>query len=220
MKFCILYFFFRYNEFRMSFEFRILLLVLHIFEFLITNFVCINIFCILVFIFSIVYDLHKFCIVEILIHFEFLIPCLHIFLSSLYCALFYISKVSYTWQFCVLWIWNNTFSVVVFNLQKDGNISRALVGEQIGTLIDQTGKQDDACSEVGSMSNVKWMDNEWASFVLQYMHMKEMLSKNTKTDKNSMIQRLLRGFGRKLPCISSYPSVLHIVFLLCGMRRL
>lgn len=35
----------------------------------------------------------------------------------------------------------NCIPVVVFNLQKPGNISRALIGEQIGTLIDQMGKK-------------------------------------------------------------------------------
>jgi uridylate kinase len=33
----------------------------------------------------------------------------------------------------------NHIPVVVFNLNKPGNISRALSGEQIGTLIDDTG---------------------------------------------------------------------------------
>lgn len=33
----------------------------------------------------------------------------------------------------------NNLSVVVFNLLESGNISRALCGEQVGTLIDQTG---------------------------------------------------------------------------------
>lgn len=35
---------------------------------------------------------------------------------------------------------NNCIPVVIFNLHEPGNISRALTGEQIGTLIDQTGK--------------------------------------------------------------------------------
>lgn len=39
-------------------------------------------------------------------------------------------------QFCE----ENAIPVVVFNLLEPGNISRALSGEQIGTLIDQTGK--------------------------------------------------------------------------------
>jgi len=34
----------------------------------------------------------------------------------------------------------NCIPVVIFNLHEPGNISRALTGEQIGTLIDQTGK--------------------------------------------------------------------------------
>lgn len=32
------------------------------------------------------------------------------------------------------------FVVLVFNLLEPGNISRALCGDQVGTLIDQTGK--------------------------------------------------------------------------------
>jgi uridylate kinase len=32
-----------------------------------------------------------------------------------------------------------TCAVVVFNLLAPGNISKALCGEQVGTLIDQTG---------------------------------------------------------------------------------
>ena len=51
-----------------SFELLILLLVFYIFEFFIMNFVYVNISCILVF-FSVLYNLQKFCIVEILIHF-------------------------------------------------------------------------------------------------------------------------------------------------------
>jgi hypothetical protein len=47
------------------------------------------------------------------------------------------------------------FAVVVFNLQKDGNISRALVGERIGTLIDQVGKQGESCSELGHISHAR-----------------------------------------------------------------
>lgn len=31
-------------------------------------------------------------------------------------------------------------AVVVFNLLEPGNISRALCGDQVGTLIDQTGR--------------------------------------------------------------------------------
>lgn len=31
-------------------------------------------------------------------------------------------------------------AVVVFNLLEPGNISKALCGEQVGTLIDQTGR--------------------------------------------------------------------------------
>jgi len=34
----------------------------------------------------------------------------------------------------------NCIPVVIFNLHEPGNISRALTGDQIGTLIDQTGK--------------------------------------------------------------------------------
>lgn len=33
----------------------------------------------------------------------------------------------------------NSIPVVIFNLNEPGNISRALSGEQIGTLVDQTG---------------------------------------------------------------------------------
>lgn len=32
------------------------------------------------------------------------------------------------------------YAVVVFNLLEPGNISRALCGDQVGTLIDQTGR--------------------------------------------------------------------------------
>ena len=32
------------------------------------------------------------------------------------------------------------FTVVVFNLLEPGNISKALCGEQVGTLIDQNGR--------------------------------------------------------------------------------
>lgn len=35
---------------------------------------------------------------------------------------------------------DNGISVVIFNIHEPGNISRALCGEQVGTLIDQTGR--------------------------------------------------------------------------------
>lgn len=44
----------------------------------------------------------------------------------------------------------NCIPVVVFNLQKRGNISRAVMGERIGTLIDQTGRQVSTCAEVAA----------------------------------------------------------------------
>lgn len=34
----------------------------------------------------------------------------------------------------------NAPAVVIFNIHEPGNISRALCGEQVGTLIDQTGR--------------------------------------------------------------------------------
>eukprot|EP00250_Pteridium_aquilinum_P025167 c3025_g1_i1 orf=660-1685(-) len=42
----------------------------------------------------------------------------------------------------------NYIPVVVFNLQKRGNITKALMGQRIGTLIDQTGGHAGSCAEM------------------------------------------------------------------------